>query len=255
MPCTRWITLITSLIITALGCGAPHQTSHSPTAPPYAQIKSNAEASVNTETQSAPKNEAPCPRHEAADQVVLSPREDRDAERLALKLSDQLVARQSDYERVHRDLKLIRSKFPRMKRIKTLGRFGASSMTLHMKTEHLDQITAKTYRGLRCLNASFGGRFGYRFHSDHKVGVKFSAIYHPLRLAELYQLHPDVISADARKSLYGGGDDIKLIPDHVNGTYRYEFTHAWGDCFSGCLYYQVWGYDVTKEGQVSRLIQ
>ena len=82
-----------------------------------------------------------------------SPRDDRDAEILALRAGKQLVAADADYERFSADLKAIRGDY--QCEISAALDMGADSVILKFNesSEAFKKVVDGEYKGLDCLNA------------------------------------------------------------------------------------------------------
>ncbi len=182
-----------------------------------------------------------------------SPRSDLDAERLALRLSEGLVADDDAYERIRGDLAAIRS----VAKGKTVAKRSwphetTQGVTLKPKPEVLDALHAGTYRGLDCFNAWYGGRLLPTQPPIDFLFVQFDRWYFGEAIAQVYAQHPD-IEWSGPGAFGGAGDDLRLCNENIGGTHRYLFSHGSGDCPSGCIDWVHRGYDVREDGQVTIL--
>ena len=204
---------------------------------------------VQVQTSPKPLLKENCVPNKEFALVHQSPREDYDAEELALEISDTIVAKQTDYDRILRDIQMIRAKGGKVRSIHVIKDFGTKSINLRMKSEYLDAIEAGEYRGLTCINKQLGGDFGERFQTDNQIKVVFSSLMHPHKLEEIYRKHADVIDVSAQPSIVGGGDDIRITVDE-NETHHYEFIHGWDGCLYDCMFKISHHYSVSKDGDI-----
>ena len=185
--------------------------------------------------------------------MAQTPRPDVDAERLALRVSTGLVAKDSDYTRIKADLKAIRAFAKGDPGAKgTWPRLAVQSVTLHMKPKAIEALRAGTYKGFDCLNAWYGGALVPVASSIDLVFINFKGWYHGKHIAKAYRGLPDIIFSEP-SAVGGAGDDISLCNAKVGGTHRYMFSHGSGDCLSGCIDWVHRGYEVTSKGEVRRL--
>jgi hypothetical protein len=204
-----------------------------------------------------PKPPAPrCGSHvlmSSKEAMAQTPRPDVDAERLAVRVSKELVAAEGDYTRIKADLKAIRAFAkgdPGAKR--TWPRLAVQSVTLQMKPKAIEALRSGTYKGFDCLNAWYGGTLAPVASSIDLVFINFKGWYHGKQIAKAYRGLPDIIFSEP-SAVGGAGDDISLCNERVGGTHRYRFSHGSGDCLAGCIDWVYRGYEVTPTGEVRRL--
>jgi len=185
--------------------------------------------------------------------MAKSPRVDLDAERLALRISEDLVAEDAAYERILADLKALRS-FAKGKTVarRTWPHHSIQSVILKPKPEVVEAILDGSYQGLDCLNTWYGGRLLPVSPPIDYIFVKFDRWYLGKKIAESYGRHPD-IRWSGPSGFGGAGDDIRLCHDRIGGTHRYLFSHGSGDCPGGCIDWVHRGYEVTDKGEVTAL--
>lgn len=186
-------------------------------------------------------------------QIAMSPRFDKDAERLALRTTEELIAPQDRYERIAADLTAIRTftKDPGARHVEP--RFGTDSVMLEMAHENILALDEDRYKGLECLNSWYGGRHFNALKAMDMEMVSFTALFHPKRITELYGQHPDVRVAHSIGGAFGSGENITLCNASYGGTHTYLFHRGSGDCLSGCIHWVFRGYSVTEAGQVTPL--
>lgn len=185
-------------------------------------------------------------------EITQSPREDEDAERLALRATDALVAPEARYQRILADLKAIRAAVPNPGASGVFPTFGTTAVFLQLTPAISQAVAAGTYRGFDCLHAWYGAKRVKPLTSVDMAIVYFKALYHPQRIMAAYRVHPDVLGTEANTA-YGGGDDIIFCNASFGGTHRYLFERGWGDCPAGCINYAYRGYEVTESGEVTLL--
>ena len=185
-------------------------------------------------------------------QMLQSPRADQDAERIALRTTDELVAPEDRYRRISADLTAIRAITSAPGAAGTFRSFGTDRLILAVAPETTAAMVAGSYTSLDCLHAWYGGKRVNVLRALDMVIVSFSTLFHPRRIAEAYAGHPDVLRAEPATML-GGGDDITLCNESFGGTHRYLFHEGSGDCPAGCIDWAYRGYEVTEDGEVTRL--
>ena len=185
--------------------------------------------------------------------MAQTPRANEDAERLALRLTADLVAKESDYRRIARDLAAIRGAVKGDGGAKgAFADFGTHALIVGLSPKAMKALKAGSYKGLDCLNTVYGLRQHKVLKSLDMVLLRFRGLFHPERLAEAYQKHPDVVFANPNGQM-GGGDNIRLCNADVGGSHRYVFTRGSGDCPAGCIRWVHRGYEVSEAGVVTPL--
>ena len=185
-------------------------------------------------------------------QIASSPRANEEAERLALRSTEELVAPQAQYARILADLAAIRAAHPKPGARRLFGHFGTHTLIIELPPALIAKAVKGEYRGLDCLNQWYGGRITNAMGAVQMIFVGFPALYHPRRIVEAYRDHPDVLLVEAA-SVAADGDDITLCTGPDGGVHRYLFRHGDGNCLNGCQTVRYRGYDVTPEGAVTPL--
>ena len=110
--------------------------------------------------------------------IKKSPRDDRDAEILALRAGKQLVASDTDYQRFAADLKAIRGDY--QCEVCAAPDKGTDTMMLSFgeSSEEFDKAVAGEHKSLDCLNAWYGGRIEDVWEDARSVFVKFDHIFY-----------------------------------------------------------------------------
>ena len=230
------------------GAGEPLTTVHKALPP----VEASSAGVAHTPPSEAGTVCARLARTGTRDQMRLSPRDNVDAERIALRTTDALIAPEDRYQRVVADLAAIRAVASDPGATGTFHSFGTHSLILSVTPEIVAAITAGRYTALDCLHEWYGGRRVNVLKALDMVIVGFTPLYHPRRIAEAYVQHPDVLGADP-DTMSGGGDDITLCNESFGGTHRYLFHKGSGDCPAGCIDWAYRGYEVTEDGKVTRL--
>lgn len=170
---------------------------------------------------------------------------DGEAEYLAMELSGALRAPDDEYNRIHRDLGLIRSAVPAVNIVQFHGAYAPDQMFVRLEID-LSQD------GFDQLNAF------YQVIDDREYTIvpglhvlTFCDTLNIPALAPEYEVLPEVRYAGPNYSI-GDGDDISVTP--IGTTYRYEFDHGSGDCASGCLCRQYWTVDVLEDGVLTEVL-
>jgi hypothetical protein len=186
-----------------------------------------------------------------AEQLAKTPRENANAERLALRLSEELVAPDMEYERIATDLAFIRAFTDEVDHIHAFPNFGVSGLVAAFSETVIDAIDDGSYTAWDCQHEWYGLK-SYEVHKlfTYNVNIAFEGIYHPERLVEAYQDLPGLDSIQA-PAVNGDGNNISLCTASFGGIHRYYFTEGRGDCPSGCTGGALWGYDVTEAGEIT----
>lgn len=164
--------------------------------------------------------------------------EDGDAELMALELSGALLPPRTLYLQLRNDLMAIRQAYPVVKDIHHFPLWWLTG-------EVLAKITPKQ---IAQLNASELGPVTARQLIDEWYVVQFALPYNPIALISLLQSRFGVVESEANMML-GGGNSISFNPS----SRIYTFSHGWGDCPAGCIYYHYWTFSVSSTGLVTLL--
>ena len=176
--------------------------------------------------------------------VKRSPRSDRDAEILAVRVGTSLVASQATYKRISADLKAIRRVY-KYTSSAVLG--DGATQALILTSGYYDPLW------LDCVNKVYGGKV-------NDIGqiftiVRFHRVYNSKLLVAAYTSEPTLIRSAEPDSVVGADSDIRLLNKRVGGTHRYVFSQGTGDCPAGCTDLEYYHFDVTSDGKVTRQLQ
>lgn len=165
-------------------------------------------------------------------------RDDHEAERLAIELTGQLRAPDDEYERVHRDLQLIRAIFVELAQVRDRAAYVPREMLVRL----VPGVSIERY-------TSLNGYYileGEQIRPSYRKLTFCDTLNIPI-VAREYDVLPEVEYAGPNRVI-GGGDDITVTPFGL--TYRYLFSHGYGDCPSGCICSVVWTVEVDRLGNV-----
>lgn len=167
-------------------------------------------------------------------------RDDLEAEQLAMNLTGALRAPDLEYQRILRDLALIRVAYPELLTVVDDIDYAPNQLIVKLVAgEPLDDYVARnTFYQLTEEKHLFGDWWVLSF-CDNLNAVTLGGIYAAL---------PAVQFADPNYLV--GTDDVITI--EVPGTtYRYTIDDGFMDCFDGCDCHRVWVLDVSLIGGVS----
>lgn len=128
-------------------------------------------------------------------QIAASPREDEDAEQIALLLGGDLTAPQHLYERVRDDLAALRSAHPdELATVPVSARHDARSLLLQVSPEVAAAISAGTYHEWDCLNGWYRADSAGLLTSN-LAQVRFDGLLDTERIAAEYARLPGIEGA------------------------------------------------------------
>jgi hypothetical protein len=178
-----------------------------------------------------------------------TPRENQEAEEIALLLSTELVAPQRLYEHVLDDLTRLRAEYEDVLPVDSIGfrpRCRPGSVEVEVNEETIEALRQSSSTGLDSLNAYYGisavDTASIRYVPI--LVLNFNGRLHPKRLAEAYATSPSVRSA---WPLFVLGDGSTVYPLQLPEGRGYLFRKAWGDCTAGCIYELYWYFKSTDD--------
>jgi hypothetical protein len=183
------------------------------------------------------------------EEIAMTPRNDEEAESLALGVSDGVVAPEPIYERILWDLVGIRTTFPDLSSLRARVVVCPSELNLQFDDEGFRAVQNDSYDAWACLNAH------YRVVSASTslggwVSLAFEGRYRIYRLARQYTQLEHVVSA-VPSTAPGDGD---MICVRVEGqSYHYLFSRGFGDCEAGCIGRAEWGFTTAASGALTYL--
>lgn len=175
-----------------------------------------------------------------------SPRLDEEAEILALTMTTALVADEDDYQRIHRDLALIRAFQPQVEDLIEDGRWASTGLLVKVYKD----VPAWFFQA---LNTYYGASIESKRTTSSGTRYKLAFPWLPNipLLASEYEALSEVDYAEPNH--YIGTDlgiEIQIAGDGT--TWIYDFTAGFGDCPSGCICYIYWTFEVEEDGTVTQ---
>ncbi len=168
-----------------------------------------------------------------------------EAHQIGLEHSSTITLSQAMYDRIDRDLGLIRVEFPELVNEPHSPAWSTSAMLVAViqGSDLSDYQCANAYyrKTSETLLFSFGG-------TDYYV-VNFDGTFNPVALAEIYSALPGIAFAEPDGLI--GGQNFYDIEDLGNGTWRWTIDDGFWDCFDGCDCHRVYTIDVTARGVVT----
>lgn len=169
-----------------------------------------------------------------------SPRPDREAELLAVETSGELLAPDELYDRIHRDLGLIRAFDSRVVDVIHDPRWVPNQVIVKliegMPTDNYDELN-RFYGAVDCENL---------FDTWYVVTLPDVIVNVPV-LADIYAEAPEVEFAEPN-FIFGTDDEITVFPGE--GVFGYEIIDGFCDCFDGCDCFKIFRFTVTDGGDV-----
>ncbi|ODM98544.1 50S ribosomal protein L9 [Orchesella cincta] len=169
-----------------------------------------------------------------------------EAQLIALESSGELLAPEALVQRVDKDLKAIRSKFPAVAEVHTTGKWQPGRLLIsNVKKESLDAINKSAYGPIES-KAIF---------QDTIYSVVFQKPYNPQILSEILKKEFSLTSADP-DGIIGGSSSITLnAGSSPTGKNTYVFMKGWGDCFAGCINKHFWTFAVGPDANSVELVE
>jgi hypothetical protein len=200
--------------------------------------------------------EYPCAGYESlatADELASTPRADHDLELLAIRMSQQFVASQEDYDRVVADVTAIRDMDERVSHI--TPRLWYDGRTLSIWAE--DAVTFEamqdgSYVPWQCLHEAYEFQSIESDYGCCNVMVTLEGIYDNRQLEDEYRAMAGVVSAMSWNTNYYEETDGPTIRGAIEGeTCHYIFRDAWDDCPAGCLQGTEYYYRTEEPGEAT----
>ena len=181
-----------------------------------------------------------------------SPRENREAEEMALWLSDRLVAPEHLYQTILYQLAAIRAEYgdsiPQLKEISFRAKWAIGELLILLTIEARDLFWIGKYHDWDFLNEYLKlKKMDTCCGWNHLV---FEGRLHPEYLVDLYVT---VASVEYAQPNHRYGDGSTIYPSFSENGITYLFREAWGDCPSGCIHERFWcfkakGFDIEYIG-------
>ena len=177
------------------------------------------------------------------EELALTPREDDNLEQLAVVATMRVVAGEDQYQRVSRDVAMIRAIRPDLADIGFLPNFG-QDLIVRADEATVARMVAGTYGAWECLNRRFKvNEIRSGAGTPDRVDLAFDGVYDIPTLAERYWELPGVQSATGGVR-FGDGSTICVTP--AASEWHYVVDQGTGDCESGCIDHD-YNYFVTGE--------
>ena len=166
-------------------------------------------------------------------------RDNQEAEMLAMALRGTLRAGNSDYDRILRDLGLIRAAYPDLVTVIDDPDYVPNQLIVKL-------LAGQPTDGYEALNQ-------YYLVTDEEVYtwgrvLTFCDNLNAPVLAAEYAALPEVDWAEPNGLI--GNDDIITVAD-MGGVFSYTIDDGFWDCFDGCDCHRLWVFYVTWAGQVT----
>jgi hypothetical protein len=166
-------------------------------------------------------------------------RENLEAEQLAMHLSGEIRAPDEEYDRILRDLAMIRAAYPELVTVVDDIDYAPNELLIGLDTSlPIDGYMALNdyYLMVDEIVQSFYRRLTFCDNINAPV------------LASVYAELPEVQWADPNGLI---GTDDRITITVVGETYRYSIDDGFLDCFDGCDCHRYWELSVTQDGAVS----
>lgn len=167
---------------------------------------------------------------------------------LSLRLSKGLYADDRIYDRLARDVAIIRALDRGLESVQYRPRLDPHSVNVFFSPETLTSARKGRYRAWDCLN----GVFGAQIEDYSKAGfmlLHLPGLYNPDKVVELYRRLPGVTRVVV-DGVIGDGSNIYVTRN--DSAWIYIFDIAGGDCPSGCLEHQLHYFEITADGTVAQ---
>ena len=187
--------------------------------------------------------------HGTPAQIASTPRSNATLELLALTLTKEVVAPQSIYDRVTRDVAKIKMQNSSLSNITYRPGHDGKTLLLQTTPKTTGEIKNGTYTAWDCLNQ----HYVYQSHDvlsfGNNVELELEGRYNMSTVGSDYAALPGIKAAEPNRSI---GDGSTICADRNGDIYHYVFVQGWGDCPAGCIHHNYWYYTVDASGQVTK---
>jgi hypothetical protein len=170
-----------------------------------------------------------------------TPKDNEEAELIALYLSEELIAPNSLYNQVLKNLAAIRSTFgddfEPINHISFTPPWIAGCLIIRFDDTTAQKIANDEYHAWDELNEKYQVTDTTDISPLGTIALYFEGRLHPWRLAELYVNLPGVVYTELN---YRIGDFPNIYPRQTITGITYLFRNAWGDCPDGCIENEYW---------------
>lgn len=233
----------------ATGSSSTEDAGSGTTASTSSTSESGADSSGSTGTVSPPD----CSDYvgqATPEQTAMTPRDDAEAELLAIEASGEIVAPQPLYDRVGPELAAIRADEPTLVGIVARPSWPPSSVDVTLDEEGRAAYDAGTFDAWDCPNELYHATA----IEDGFLGslvVRFAGLYDVQQVLVDYQAVEHVVSAEPE--LVGGDDGPDVCLSIAGDLHTYIFDDAGGDCPAGCTEHLYTGFTVALDGTITAL--
>ncbi|MCP4655700.1 MAG: hypothetical protein GY856_09805 [bacterium] len=168
-----------------------------------------------------------------AEEISATPRENPDAELLALLMGGGLTANQAVYERVLADTDAIRALFPAVSHITSVWDVDPHSILLSVDGPTKAAILAGTYTAWDCLNDWYGFELESVFQFSDVAILGTAGVFDVPAISPQYVQLPGILWAGPNGY---AGDGPTICGIQSAPTHHYFFYDGEGDCLAGCIY-------------------
>jgi hypothetical protein len=187
--------------------------------------------------------------HGTPAQIASTPRSNTSLEMLALTLTQDVVAPQSIYDRVTRDVPKVKKQNSSLSNITHRPRHNGKSLLMQTTGQTAQEIKNGTYTDWDCLNQHYVDQSHDVLNFTNAVKLELKGRYDLSIVGSDYAALPGIKNAGPNQF---GGDGSTICADRNGDTYHYVFVEGWGDCPSGCIHHNYWYYTVDASGQVTK---
>ncbi|HWB19781.1 MAG TPA: hypothetical protein VG711_05735 [Phycisphaerales bacterium] len=156
-----------------------------------------------------------------------------------------LLLPQSTYDRIVRDLSLIRAAYPDLADQTHTPAWAPNQLIVSVtqSLSHENYQCLKTYYQVtdESLLFSFGG-------TDYYV-ITFAGHVNVVRLASIFAEAPEISSADPNSLV--GGENFWVPSLLISGSWRWSIDDGFFDCFDGCDCHKQYVIDIDTPGNVT----
>jgi len=167
-------------------------------------------------------------------------RENLEAEMLAMDVTGQLRAPDQEYERIRRDLALIRATYPQLQQVIDDTDYVPNQLMVGLD----NNLPHDGYKALNEYYLVVSEQIYYSFRL-----LTFCDNLNAPVLAPQYAALPEVQWAEPNGLI--GIDDFITVTVWSDGTYWYDIDDGFMDCFDGCDCHRVWALTVSPGGTVT----
>ncbi len=185
---------------------------------------------------------------ELKQQIAHSPREDEEAELMALWLRGDVVAYDRDYDGVKSALASVREQFgdsiPQLKSIQFVYPYQEGTAGLIVTETAIAQLRAGEYMEWDSLNTLYkvADIDTSRMEASNQVELTFVGRLNPALLQTYYARLTGVSSGYLGVRVE---DYSNIYPWKLDNQYTFLLRQAWGDCIAECQYSHFWYFKVV----------